>query len=402
MKEGWSYKRFKDICYSISDGDWIEKKDQSNSGIRLIQTGNIGVGKFIPKDDSRKFISEETFNRLKCCEIYEGDILISRLPNPLGRSCILPQLNTRCITAVDCSILKIKHEIVLPHYFMYYTQSKGYFSKIESESSGTTRARITRKKIEETIIPVPPLSEQRSIVTRLDAAFSHIDALKANAEKQLNEARKLFQAELAECMKPKEGWEEKMLGEITVSMADGPFGSNLKKEHYTTNKEVRIIQLSNIGEEGWREENTKYTTFEHLKTIQRSEVKPGDVVIAKMMPAGRAILCPDNEPNYVLSSDAVRATLKEGLDKRFVCLAINSSYFRKQVYANVSGSGRVRTSLTKLRNCKLHIPSLPDQQLIVSHLDSLSSNIRKLEELQQKTIAECDALKQAMLREVFE
>ena len=121
----------------------------------------------------------------------------------------------------------------------------------------------------------------------------------------------------------KEGWEYKKLGELALSMADGPFGSNLKKEHYTNRKEVRIIQLSNIGEDGWREDNTKYTSFEHLETIKRSEVEPGDIVIAKMMPAGRAIICPNNESKYVLSSDAVRVTLKEDLNNRFILFSIN-------------------------------------------------------------------------------
>lgn len=245
-------------------------------------------------------------------------------------------------------------------------------------------------------------NEQRSIVSRLDAAFADIDALKANAEKQLAEARALFQKALEEAMKPKEGWEEKRIGEIAQSMADGPFGSNLKKEHYTDNAEVRIIQLSNIGEEGWREENTKYTTFEHLKTIQRSEVFPNDIVIAKMMPAGRAILCPNHEKKYVLSSDAVRVTLKGDLNYAFVLYSINSPYFRKQVYENVSGSGRVRTSLTKLRECHVFLPSIAIQHRIVSHLDSLSAKVRELEEVERKTMSECDALKQAMLREVFE
>ena len=56
MKEGWSYKRFKDICYSISDGDWIESKDQSESGIRLVQTGNIGNGEFRDKEDKYHYL----------------------------------------------------------------------------------------------------------------------------------------------------------------------------------------------------------------------------------------------------------------------------------------------------------------------------------------------------------
>ena len=200
----------------------------------------------------------------------------------------------------------------------------------------------------------------------------------------------------------KEGWTYKKLGEIAVSMADGPFGSNLKKEHYTNKREVRIIQLSNIGEDGWREENKKYTTFEHLKTIQRSEVTPGDIVIAKMMPAGRAIICPNNESKFVLSSDAVRVTLKDDLDNKFIYYSINSSSFRKQVYENVTGSGRVRTSLTKLRDCKIGVPSLSEQQRIVSRLDSAFAHIDELKANAEKQLSEARTLFQKALTKAME
>ena len=102
-----------------------------------------------------------------------------------------------------------------------------------------------------------------------------------------------------------DSWEWVRLGNLTApveyAMADGPFGSNLKKADYTLNPEVRIIQLSNIGDNGWKNNNVKYTTFEHLKAIQRSEVYPGNIVIAKMMPAGRAIIVPNNDKKYYLT-----------------------------------------------------------------------------------------------------
>ena len=199
----------------------------------------------------------------------------------------------------------------------------------------------------------------------------------------------------------KEGWTYKKLGDLALSMADGPFGSNLKKEHYTERNEVRIIQLSNIGENGWKEENTKYTTYEHLETIKRSEVVPGDIVIAKMMPAGRAIICPSHESKYVLSSDAVRVTLKEGLDTRFILFSINSPYFRRQVYENVSGSGRVRTSLTKLRDCYISLPPLSEQRAIVARLDSAFAQIDALKANAEKQLSEARKLFQKALEEAM-
>ena len=169
------------------------------------------------------------------------------------------------------------------------------------------------------------------------------------------------------------------MGKLAVDAADGPFGSNLKKEHYTTNNEVRIIQLSNIGENGWRDENTKYTTFEHLSEISRSEVKSGDIVIAKMMPAGRAILCPNFDLKYVLSSDAVKFVLPEGICNEYILNSINSSVFREQVYDNVQGVTRVRTSLQKLRTYVLPIPPYNEQLRIVEKVNELFSQLDMIE-----------------------
>ena len=100
-------KSIGEISAFISDGDWIESKDQSESGIRLLQVGNIGLSEFIPKDERAKYISEETYAKLNCTEIFPGDILISRLPEPVGRACIVPEGLGRCITAVDCTILRL-------------------------------------------------------------------------------------------------------------------------------------------------------------------------------------------------------------------------------------------------------------------------------------------------------
>lgn len=200
----------------------------------------------------------------------------------------------------------------------------------------------------------------------------------------------------------KEGWSVKTLGEISVMMADGPFGSNLKKEHYTEDHEVRIIQLSNIGEDGWREENTKYTTFKHLETIKRSEVFPDDIVIAKMMPAGRAIICPSHEKKFVLSSDAVKVQIKKGFHLRFILHSINSPYFREQVYENVSGSGRVRTSLTKLRECHLRLPPFAEQQRIADLLDTAFAKIDALKLNAERTLLSAKVLFQATLKRELE
>ena len=144
MKQGWEIKKLREVCSLIADGDWIESRHQSDDGIRLIQTGNIGNGVFKAKDDKSHYISESTFAELGCTEIFAGDCLVSRLPDPVGRACIIPELNCRMITAVDCSIIRFNGGMA-PKFFIYYTQSEKYKRDIDNNTTGTTRKRISRK-----------------------------------------------------------------------------------------------------------------------------------------------------------------------------------------------------------------------------------------------------------------
>lgn len=143
-----------ELCLTICDGDWIESKDQSESGIRLIQTGNIGVGRYLDKEGRAKHISEETFERLHCTEVFAGDVLLSRLPDPIGRACIISDLPERAITAVDCTIIRFK-DTAVAEFFLQYATSAEYFNKIAILAGGSTRTRISRKEIEKLSIPIP-------------------------------------------------------------------------------------------------------------------------------------------------------------------------------------------------------------------------------------------------------
>lgn len=151
------------LTLEMMDGDWIESKDQSSDGIRLIQTGNVGCGEYIDKQGSAKYVSEETFTRLRCTEIFPGDILVSRLPSPAGRACILPDTGERMITAVDCTIIRCNVGLCLNEYLHQFLNSPQYFKIVESFLAGGTRQRISRKNLESILVPVVSLEEQKYI-----------------------------------------------------------------------------------------------------------------------------------------------------------------------------------------------------------------------------------------------
>ena len=195
-----------------------------------------------------------------------------------------------------------------------------------------------------------------------------------------------------------EGWQELTLEQLTKNMVDGPFGSDLKKVHYTENREARIIQLSNIGEDGWKDDNVKYTTFTHANKLKRCIVAYPNVVVAKMMPAGRAMLCPDKEAMYILSSDAVKIVVDEEIIMpEYFVYATKALFFQEQIDNDTQGSTRQRTSIKKLRKNRLLVPQLAEQKKIVRVLSDIDALIANLELQVEKN----RNLKQACLAHLF-
>ncbi len=170
--------RLEEICTVFTDGDWIESKDQSDDGIRLIQTGNIGEGIYLEKEARAKYISEEIFGKLKCTEIFPGDILVSRLPDPVGRACIIPEKEERMITAVDCTICRPNEFIISKEYLCYFMRSSAYYKKLLGSVTGTTRKRISRKNLGNVELEVPSKERQMDVVEQLDCLVKVIESRK--------------------------------------------------------------------------------------------------------------------------------------------------------------------------------------------------------------------------------
>ena len=156
------------------DGDWIESKDISDDGVRYITTGNVGEGLY--KEQGSGFITENTFSKLNCTEVFEGDILISRLNNPIGRACLVPDLGYKTVTSVDNVIFRTD-KYYNRKYLVHLFSSKDYFQHTGNLARGTTMQRISRGLLGNIRIPVPTPSEQAVIAAFLDHETAKIDNL---------------------------------------------------------------------------------------------------------------------------------------------------------------------------------------------------------------------------------
>lgn len=164
VPEHWEVRKIKHLAgvgyKTFVDGDWIESPYITSEGIRLIQTGNIGLGEY--REKGFRYISLATFDAFGCTEFVPGDVLICRLGDPVGRACLAPTLNVRMITSVDVCILKPSVD-VSARFIVYAMSSPGYLGWVNSLVRGSTRDRVSRSMLGDFLVPLPPLPEQEAI-----------------------------------------------------------------------------------------------------------------------------------------------------------------------------------------------------------------------------------------------
>ena len=396
VRKGWRMKSLIGVCEVFADGDWIESKDQSADGVRLIQTGNVGEGVFKDRAEKARYISEATFKRLRCTEIFEGDCLLSRLPDPVGRSCILPDTGERMITAVDCTILRFNPKQLLPTFFNHYSQSDDYLTTVAKECTGTTRNRISRSNLGLTPIPVPPLAEQQRIVGLLDEAFEGLATAKVNAEKNLQNARAIFESHLQSVLRNKK-WKWKTLGDLCDDVEYGS-SSKSKKEG-----KVPVLRMGNIqdGKLDW--ENLVYT--DDKDETKKYLLKHNDVLFNRTNSpelVGKTAIYRGEMP-AIFAGYLIRIHRKEELlDADFLSYFLNSQIafdYGKTVV--ISSVNQANINGTKLKSYPIPAPSLSEQKTIVAKLDALSEETQRLASLYEQKLAALEALKKSLLHQAF-
>lgn len=186
IPENWSVNKIKYLATEkdtiFIDGDWIESDVICDEGIRYLTTGNVGAGFFKVQGDS--YISQKTFNNLHCLNVVPGDLMISRLNEPIARACLVPDDEDRYVVAVDNVILRPNSDID-KKYLMYVMNSDGYSSLANITARGSTMSRISRTQLGQFFVPIPTYDEQKLIANYLDRQCEKINAIISKKQKQL-------------------------------------------------------------------------------------------------------------------------------------------------------------------------------------------------------------------------
>jgi type I restriction enzyme S subunit len=182
------------------------------------------------------------------------------------------------------------------------------------------------------------------------------------------------------------------------SFAGGPFGSDLKTNDYTLDG-VPIIQLSNITEDYLNfTERLIFTSVKKADSLIANNAYPGDLIIAKMMPAGRCCIAHDFYKRYVLGSDAIRVNLDiKKCNKLFMREQINTKNIRKIIASKTAGSTRQRIGIPELKNLKLYTPTIEEQNKIGKFLSMIDERILT----QSKIIKEYKSYRNRILHTIY-
>ncbi len=202
-------------------------------------------------------------------------------------------------------------------------------------------------------------------------------------------------------MLPK-GWETKSLDSVVESLVDGPFGSNLKSEHYVDSSPYRVVRLQNIVEYQYNDENKAFIPVEHFEFLKRNTVYPGDVLIAGLgeerYPVGRSCCYPADFPPAVNKADCFRARGINGvLENTYLMLFLNSEVARHQIRRLEQGVTRPRVNTGNLKKIIVCLPSIEEQNLATEKYQSIQNVVGGLEAELKKLTSQKAGLMQDLL-----
>ena len=351
------WMRLEDICTVFTDGDWIESKDQADEGIRLIQTGNIGMGAYLEKEEKAKYISEETFNKLKCTEIFSGDILVSRLPEPVGRACIIPEKKERMITAVDCTICRSNEAIVCKEYLCYFMRSNAYYTRLLNSVTGTTRKRISRKNLGNVELDIPSKREQAKVVKQLDCLVKVI----SSRITELQRLDDLIKARFVE-MFGHQSHNEKSLPYMTVDdVAEIYLGITHTPTYVDSG--VMFISAKNTSGDFLDLTDVKYISREEFEGAPKgSKPQVNDVLFSRVgSNLGHPVILEEElELCTFVSLGFLRS--KGIVTSNYLKHWMRDEFFAKQVSEHVKGGGQPNLNTGWLKEFKIIVPNLEKQK----------------------------------------
>jgi len=372
MKKGWQTKTLGDIC-EMYQPKTISGKDMIEDGKYLVYGANGVIGRY------NEFNHEDPQLLITCRGATCGSVNVSA---------------PRSWVTGNAMVVRPKYESLEMRYLEYLFRGGIDISKA---ITGAAQPQITRTNLEPLEISFPEsLVEQQRIVGLLDEAFEGLATAKANAEKNLQNARALFESHLQSVFTQRgPGWVEKSLGEVCV-VKDGTHDS----PKYVTDG-IPFVTQKNIREDGLSFDRIKLISQEdHDDFYRRSNAAHGDILIS-MIGANRGMACiVDDERTFSIKNVGL-VKQNPSINQEFLLYFLKSPQAAGFVKGVSKGGAQEFVGLTELRRFPVPLPPLERQNAFAEIFQSLREETQRLFRLYERKIVALEALKKSLLHQAF-
>ena len=404
MNENWPLRKLGDL-YEIARGGSPRPIKQylttEEDGVNWIKIGDATASSKYIYETKEKIKPEGVRNsRL----VQEGDFILSNSMS-FGRPYIM---KTKGCIHDGWLVLHPKTNDVEQDFLFHLLGSPYAFNQFDSLAAGTCVRNLNSDLVRGVEIPVPPKEEQQRIVAILDEAFAGIATATANAEKNLQNARELFESTLQSVFSEKgEGFESKKLGDTSIlKIIDGDRGVNYpKKSDFTPEGHCLFLNTKNVRPNGFNFDTVMFVSEEKDNALRKGKLVRNDVLLTTRGTIGNLAVYDDSVSYENVRINSGMLIFRPNTNKllpAYLFEVFRSGIMKRQITKYVSGAAQPQLPIKTLINFSIPVPNtVIAQQKIVDRLKSISAETQRLESIYQQKLTELTELKQSLLKKAF-
>ena len=432
LPDGWELAKIKDLVFEpkqeIVDGPFgsnLKSTEYVEKGIPFIRLQNVSRNQFVNKNI--KYITKEKSKQLTRHNFKNQDIVLTKLGDPLGEACIVPDYFPNGVIVADIIRIRLNHELISKKFLMYLINSDKIIQQFKKYTKGTTRPRVNLTQVRNFDVQIPPLNEQQRIVAKIEELFSHLD----HQTNLINQNIRLLQSFEKSILRDTFSGKLTKVFRETHSCGDPQILLNKIKEERKSKNLVNIpeeIPENYDSEKNWRFSSLGFITqnFDG-KRIPVSKTKRKDMkgdfpyygasgiidYVNRPLFKGKYLLIGEDGANLLARSTPI-AFIADGefwvnnhahvlqtlggVDLEYLSYFINSIDLSEWI----SGTAQPKLNQRNMSKIPIPIPSLEEQEEIKKIIHQNLSIIKKQSDTLKKLISHILILKMSILNHAFE
>jgi type I restriction enzyme S subunit len=397
MKTGWRTALLEDLTQQDSPITYGVVKPGDTGDVPFVRGGDIADG--LIYEERLRTITTEVSQQYKRTLLRGGELLISLVGQPGQVAVAMPTLAGANI-ARQVGLIRLQAGLDA-EFACYFLRSPDGIDALGKFTGGSVQQVINLSDLRRVEVPVPPLPEQQRIVTLLDEAFDGIATAKANAEKNVQNARAIFESHLQSVFtQGGEGWTKTTLGKATGGVFTGPFGSLLHKSEYVKNG-IPLVNPAHITDIGIEPDLHKTVSEATAQKLSSYIMRKGDVVIGRRGEMGRCALVTDVEDGWLCGTGSFYIKQSPRCDSGYLVRYLRSDACKQRLEKIAGGAVMPNLSNTDLSNLSFDLPSVEMQKAIGNQIDDFATETQRLETIYQQKLTALDELKKSLLHRAF-